>query len=218
MGTLRDLWDSIRPHIAGVGLLVTWIGIAILYYRRRVDWRSKRFSNVVNFSLNYVADNKLMMRTLLETSTTTVWLNEYGVKLVQQAAAKTRHDQPFIILKDAMDMRFVKRAALNVMSARFPEVFLGTALGADVKKATFVYAVTFENYPDMRTRKFRVLLVEQNCLDASFGPETAEPGVIEEAHRDRLPVLRMMQRLTKEPTAVANGAEIIGKVELGVVV
>ena len=105
----------------------------------------------MNFSLNYVADNKLIMRTLLETSTTAVWLNEYGVKLVLQAAAKTRHDQPFILLKDPSDMHSSSGRGLERAFGAVPEAFLASVIGAPVKRATFLYAVTFENYADMHS-------------------------------------------------------------------
>lgn len=217
MHFLLSIWDAVRPHMAGIGLVVTWAGIALVAYRRRLQWRNKHFPTVVNFSLNYVADGKLQMRTLLETSASAVWLNEYGVKLVQQAAGKTKEDQPFILLQDPNDMRFVKRAALNVLSARFPEVFLGTVIGAPVHKSNFLYAVTYENYPDMRTRKFRILLVEEKSMEALFGPDVPELGVVEPSHRDRLRVLRLMYQMTKGPVPELKGVDILGKVELGVV-
>jgi hypothetical protein len=217
MDFLYRVWDTIRPHVAGLGLVVTWVGIALVAWRRRRDWKSKRFTGLVNFSLNYVADNKLMMRTLLEVPANAVWLNEYGVKLVMQAAAKTRADQPFIVLNDPADMQFVKHAILNVISQRFAEPFLGHVVGAPVHKASFLFALTFEKYADMRTRKFRVLLVEESSLPAMFGPDVPDSQVEEVNHKDRIGVLRMMASLAAKPGARIEGADVLGRVELGVV-
>src|SRR5262245_41154752 len=124
MALLEAIWNLIRTHAGTVGLIVTWAGIALVYFRRRADWQKKSFLNQVNFSLNYILDRKLCLRTLLEVTATEVWLNDYGIKKVFKAAAQTRADQPFIILDDAEDMGFAKRAVLNVLSERFAEAFL----------------------------------------------------------------------------------------------
>lgn len=218
MDTLLTIWEYVRPHVAGLGLLATWLGIIIVYLRRRIDWKRKRFANQVNFSLNYVADNKLVMRTLLETTASAVWVNEYGVRMVAAAAARTRADQPFIVLKHPEDMKFVKRAALNVLSERFSDAFLGYVMGAPVQKSGFIFAVTFENHPDMRTRKFRVLLVEEQRLETMFGPNATELKLEEPYHRDRVRVLQMMARLAAQPVPQVEDAEVLGRVELGVLI
>ena len=193
--------------------MLTWIGIATAYVRKRAQWRTKSFTGHVNFSLNYVADGTLQLRTLLETSTAEVWLNDYGVGLVLAASKKTRADQPFIILSDPVDMAFVKRAALNVLSEKFANAFLATSMGLPVKMATYYFAITFENFKDMRTRKFRVLLVEAQSLASMFGSAAPAPGVVDPVHADRLQVLRTMARLAADPSS--DRQQILGRVQLG---
>lgn len=217
MEFLHQTWDTIKPHISTAVLAATWLGIAFVAIRRRRDWKSKRFANQVNFSLNYLIDGKLAIRTLLETTASSVWLNEYGVKLVTVASTKTRPDQPFIVLKDPADMKFVKQAILNVLSEHFSQAFVAHVLHMPVRKTGFVFALTFENYPDMRTRKFRVLLVEEKTIAESFGPQVPESQVEEVNHKDRLQVLRTMSRLAANPGTLVEGADVLGHVELGVV-
>ena len=64
MRFLHELWDTIRPHISSIVLAATWVGIAFVAIRRRRDWKSKRFANQVNFSLNYLIDGKLANRSM----------------------------------------------------------------------------------------------------------------------------------------------------------
>jgi hypothetical protein len=211
--TLHDVWEAIRPHLSAIVLALTWVGIVFAYLRKRSHWRTKRFADQVNFSLNYVADGTLQLRTLLETSTSRVWPNEHGVRVVLGAAKKTRPDQPFIILDDPQDMAFVKRAALNVISEKFADGFLAATLGIPVKSALYHFAVTFENFADMRTRKFRIILVEAKGLTEMFGPTAPEPAVVDAIHRDRLRVLQTMAKLSAEPKG--DNRQILGRVFLG---
>jgi len=215
MDLLKDLWDFIKPHLSLIGLVLTWVGIVLVYWRRRSEWLRKSFFNQVNFSLNYVEDGRLAIRTLLETTASQVWLNTYGINKVFKAAQRTRPDQPFILLADDEDMGFVKRAVLNVLSEKFANVFVARSMGLPVKSARFVFAITFENFPDMRTRKFRVLLVEAENLKRLFveTPGEGELQVSEVRHRDRLGVLRAMHEIY----VGARPAEkaVLGEVELG---
>jgi hypothetical protein len=212
---LKELWDLVKGHLSLIGLVLTWVGIALVYLRRRSEWLKKSFLNQVNFSLNYIEDGKLCIRTLLETTASQVWLNSYGINKVFKAAGRTRPDQPFIILPDEEDMGFVKRAVLNVLSEKFADVFLAQGMGLPVKTARFVFAITFENFPDMRTRKFRILLMEVESLKQLFveTPGEGEMKVSEPRHRDRLSVLRAMRdiyfgdRQAEKP--------ILGELELG---
>ena len=213
MDTLQVIWEAIRPYLSTVGLVLTWLGIGMAYFRKRSHWRGKRFTGQVNFSLNYVANGTLQLRTLLEASTTQVWLNDYGVGLVVRAAERTRIDQPFIVLNDPADMAFVKRAALNVLSEKFAGAFLAASLDLPVKTALYHFAITFENHPDMRTRKFRVLLVEAQSLIALFGPGAPQPAILEPLHADRLRVLQVMAKLAADPKS--DERQILGRVQLG---
>src|SRR5260370_35953013 len=156
---LIQFWEWIHPHLPMVGLILTWVGIVLVYARKRTAWKQKSFLNQVNFSLNYIENGQLCLRTLLEVSAAEVWLTDEGNKKVFNAAAQTRHDQPFIHLDDREDMDFIKRAVLNVLSERFAEAFLARSMNLPIQTAKYCFAITFENFPDMRTRKIRELLM-----------------------------------------------------------
>lgn len=213
MEILETIWNLIRAHAGTVGLILTWLGIGLVYFRRRADWQRKSFMSQVNFSLNYVQDRKLCLRTLLETTATEVWLNDYGIKQVFNAAKQTRADQPFIILDDAEDMAFVKRAVLNVLSEKFAESFLAQPVGVPARTARFCFAVTFENFADMRTRKIRVLLME---VDSLKGQNWDSDIMLDNAwHRDRVTVLKMMRDIYLGQSPLPKS--LLGEVELGLV-
>src|SRR5262249_2731469 len=162
---------------------------------------------------NYAAGGQLVMRTLLETTASKVWLNEYGVSRVFKAAAKTTVDNPFLMMKDPADRDFVNRAVLNTLSERFAEAFVATALGEPVVKGPLYFGVTCEKYEDIRRVKLRVLLVEARALEELFGPEgTAETlEVNNPVYRARLATLRVMYELYAK--GKTSGPPLLGRVE-----
>jgi hypothetical protein len=216
MDAVTKVLDAIRPHLSTIGLVVTWAAILFYALRRRRDWKRKRF-DCVNVSLNYVVDGKLAMRTLLETTPREVWLNDYGIKLVLAAAARTHKDQPFVVLSNAADMSYIKRAIKNVLSEHFAEAFLAQSQGVPISKATYLFALTYEKYESIRELKFRVVVVEQATLHKTFGPDAPAWGVSNARHKDRLEVLQKMAILAANPGEQVEGADVLDRVELGLI-
>lgn len=212
MELLRQLLDLTRHNVSTLGLLFTWGGIAWVYYRKRADWRRKQFLTHVNFSMNFVSDGRMAMRTLMETPAQSVWLNDLGVKKVARAAAKTTPDQPFVGLDDPADMDFVYRAVLNVLSEKFAEAYLAETLGLPVKAKDYLFAVTFERYSDIRTLKLRVLIVSENDLETHFGPDS-KIALPSDIYKARLKTMRAMYDLHK--SADRPGRMPLGRVVLG---
>ena len=69
---LLDHWELVL-------LVATWSVIGVLAVKRRYDWRQRRFTQQVNFSLNELerapdGSRRLLLRTLLEDSAGNVWL------------------------------------------------------------------------------------------------------------------------------------------------
>jgi hypothetical protein len=217
MDTISHFFEFMKPHWNTLALTATWIGIAIVYYRRRAHWRRKSFLAQVNFSLNYVVGPHLAMRTLVEAPANEVWLNEYGVRMIFAAAQKATVEQPFILLRDRADNDFLNRAVLNVLSERFAETFVATALGVPVRRGTFVFAITCEKYDEIRTLKLRVLLIEEKTLLELFGVENraSRLQINNPIYRARLTTLRGLYDLHLKD----QGQEkpVLGRVELGVV-
>lgn len=166
MTLLRDIANFIGEYGGGLAFILTWLGIGWLYFRQRAAWSRKEFATQVNFSLNYIMDDQLVMRTLLETSAQEVWLSELGVRKVQKALARTTEENPFLSVPDPTDMDFLNRAVLNVLSEKFAEVYLAQSLGLPVTTETYLFALTFERYKPQRTFKLRILIVTEKDLEA----------------------------------------------------
>lgn len=207
----------LREHAGEIGFVITWAGIIFLWLKRWWAWRHKHFHDQINFSLNYVVGNMLMPRTLVETSTNLVWLNSYGVQKVLKASKRTTPGNPFLEFADPDDLLFVNRAVTNVLSEKFASVFVAESLGVPVRKATYVFAVTFERFPDMRTQKFRVLIIEEKLLLDMFGPGGAADS-LEVPHavfKDRIRSLKGMYQHHLESKAQKKNT--VDTVSLGVV-
>jgi len=212
MELLFDCLRFLRDHGSKVILVITWVGIALVWRKRRASWFRKEFMNQVNFSLNHIADGALTIRTLLETTAQKVCLNEWGAKLLINAASKTTETDPFVRLSDQGDRDFIHRAVLNTLSERFAETFVAAALGVPVKTSRFFFAITCEKYEDMRTRKIRVLLIAESTLKR-FGPgcESDELRVAAPKLSDRIRTLQAMYAENKADT------QVLSHLELGIV-
>jgi hypothetical protein len=199
-----------------VALIATWIGFAVVYIKRRTAWRRKQFLNQVNFSINYLSNDTLAMRTLVESKAQDVWLNEYGVNRVFAAAQKTTVEHPFIVMDDQTDQDFINRAVLNVLSEKFADAFLASALGVPVKQSAFCFAITFERYSEIRTLKLRVLIVEEAVLLRLFGPDgtAASLQLTTVFYKARMQTLKAMYAMYVRDKASEKKA--LGYMEMGI--
>lgn len=216
------MWELFEDYWELGLLLATWSGLAVLGVRRRLDWRRNRFTEQVNFSLSYLETDPegrrvLRLRTLLEDSARNVWLNEYGVRQVQKAAAATTPEQPFLQTGPGGDPGLVNHAVLNVLAERYSEAPLARAMGVGVRTARFLFGLTWERYDDLRTHKLRVMVVRPEELEALFGPGgcSADVAVERESHRRRLQTLETLYRLWRSDDPAERS--MIGEVELGIV-
>ena len=212
VATLLDHWELAL-------LAATWSVIGLLAGKRRYDWRRRRFTQQVNFSLNTLVEANgactLLLRTLLEESATRVWINDYGVGRVLRAARRTTVEEPFLQIPEALDRDLVMIAVLNVLSERFSDAFVARALGVPAKTDSFLYGLTWERYGEMKTQKLRVIVIKRSDLQRMFGDpvDKQDVGVVEESHRPRISTLRHMFKLWTSPDETERGA--IGEVELG---
>lgn len=217
MEHIHRLIELIKAYGGGVSLVITWAAIAWVYLAKRSDWQHKQFLSHVNFSLNYVLDGRLAMRTLAEVPAAEVWLNELGVKQVRQAAEGTTVDRPFVELDDAKDMEFVYRAVLNVLSEQFAETYIAQSLGVPVVTGVYCFAITMERYTDIRTLKLRVLLAREEDLETAFAPAPPGGAAIEVPnvmYAARLQTLQRMHDLHRR--AGQPGVMHLGRVVLGI--
>jgi hypothetical protein len=120
-------------------------------------------------------------------------------------------------MKKPADRDFAHRAVLNLLSERFADAYLAAALGVPVRTATFLFVVTFERYTVMRTKKVRVILVEESSLHALFGPTNGAATLVirNPIYQARLQTLRLLHGLLDREKQL--GQLLLGRVELGVV-
>jgi hypothetical protein len=217
LDVVPTLIDFARRYGGGLSLAFTWGAIAWVYLAKRSDWSRKQFLGQVNFSLNYVVDGRLVMRTLLEVPCQDVWLNDLGVRKVRQAASRTTADQPFVSLSDPKDMDFVHRAVLNVLSEKFADAYLAEAMGLPVRSAVYRFVISMERYADVRTLKLRVLLMAEEDLETLFTPDAegaSGPRVPNALYGARLKTLRAMHDLHRR--AGEPGVLELGQIVLNV--
>ena len=195
-------------------LVLTWVSLGFVAFRRRRDWKKRRFGERVNVSLNRVADTKegglkLELRTLMEDSAHNVWLNRYGVRRVLAAAARTTTEQPFLSVEPVSEMEQINRAVLNTLSERFAEAFLARSLGLDVVEELFLFGVCWERYGDIHDHKLRVVVIRPEDLERICSADALE--VDEPSHAARITTLRAMAALKAAPES-----RLIGEVRLGI--
>jgi len=188
--------NFVKANGAILAVAVSWLGFYWLAYRRRNAWESRNFRDQIVFSINYVVEGKIEMRTLREVAAREVWLNEYGVEQVLKAAELTTLTQPFVVLKDPKDQYFVHQAVMNAISEQFAEGFLAYSMGLPVLMQTYYFAVTFERDVDMRSLKLRVLIVRREDLETHFNDQSAEGQAVIAPTQNYLIRLRALQQMS----------------------
>lgn len=217
MDVIRSVIDFLRTYGGGLGLAFTWGVIGWVYLVKRSDWSRKQFLGQVNFSLNFVVDGQLVMRSLVEVAAQNVWLNDLGVKQVVKAASKTTTDQPFVRLSDTADMEFLYRAVLNVLSEKFADAYLAQAMGLPTRSSVYRFAITMERYSDIRTLKLRVLIASEKDLETIFTPNLPPDQAVKVSnalYASRLKSLQAMHELHRR--ASEPGVLKLGRVILSV--
>lgn len=216
MEVVQPTVNFFRQYGGMLSLAFTWGAIAWVYLAKRRDWSRKQFLGYVNFSLNYVVDGMLVMRTLTEVPAKDVWLSDLGVAKVNKAASRTTPDQPFVQLPDQVDMDFLYRAALNVLSDKCADAFVAQSMGLPVQSAEYRFVISMERY-DPRTLKLRVLISATKDLETVFGPKVEgvpEVAVPNSLYGVRLRTLRAMHDLHRR--AGAPGVLKLGRAILTV--
>jgi hypothetical protein len=155
----HDHWIKVA---IGAGML--FLGSLFGWWRARKRWQKKEFFDRVNFSLNSLVDGKLLIRTLMETSCKAVFLNQVAVNQILTAAKQTTAADPIIPLAQD-DYWFFLNGALNEVSEKFATGFLKRDLGASVQTGRYLLCLTNECDGDIRTRKIRVMLIQQQLLE-----------------------------------------------------
>ena len=198
-------------------LLATWGVFGVISFKRRSDWRQRRFTQQVNFSLNIIEDTGkgkfLEIRTLLEDGALNVWLNQHGVSVVRKAATQTTKINPFIQIQDQKEREAIMIGLLNVLSERFSDVFVAKSLGLPVLTDTFLFGLTWERYSEMKTEKLRTIVIRKTDLEL-LNSDPNGISTYQESHRPRVETLKSMHRLRSSTNPEER--DTIREVELGV--
>lgn len=173
----------------------------------RRGWKRRQFLHRVNFSLNYVENGVLRIRTLQEAGIDDILLNNrHGKERLLRVARQARLDQPFLMLPGE-DHWLVLNSVLNELSEQFAAGVLARSMGLPAKTATYVFGITCERDKDVRINKIRVMIVERSLLeriDEQTQFEFERPW-----HHVRLKTLKRMRRLYDEDKR-CNAAEQAG--------
>ncbi len=192
----HDHWVKVA---IGLGMLI--VGTVIGWWRARNRWLRKEFFDRINFSLNSIVDGKLLIRTLMEKSCAEVFLNQIAVSQLLLAAKRTTEKDPIIPL-EKQDYWFFLNSVLNEVSEKFAQGFMMRDVGAPTRVRKYVLCLTNECDGDVRTRKIRVMLLQQQLLEnlPEETPELESPN-----HLTRWRTLKLLaERIQSTPHQFLN--------------
>jgi hypothetical protein len=162
------------------------------------EWRKKEFFNRVIVSLNIFADGYLKIRTVMEDSIETVFLNQVAIDKVLDAAKRCTADAPILPIEKA-DRWYLLNFALNEVAERFSAGQVKHDAGLPVTKVKYALFLTCELVGEERIRKIRAMLIQEKHL-REFPYPDALPQLENPWHADRIKTLRQAAALyAKEP-------------------
>ena len=182
---LPNVMLKIEPHeilreLVVVGLLGAYLWESYEEHRKRMDWKRHPITEAIkrtNFSVNFLVDGKLHMRTLRDELTSNL-LEEAEIALLEEAAKECTEEatQPFLRLKDVQTARRIRRHFKNAISSLFYTGHVVEALGGAGKAEPFVFGVTYETKDSgYAHRKIRVLIIRKSELESPAFGWTARP-------------------------------------------
>jgi hypothetical protein len=170
---ITDHADMLLPAGAAAGGAVASLSFKYLWDRHL--FRSRNGYNIVNASLSTLqavedkdGDGETAMQleidVLFESQLQTLLDNKYAIKVVTTAARKAkRSGKP--LLNFGKDHWFILNGFLCELSEKYSQGFLTKGLASPVKtEVSFVFALTYESWPNMRQGKVRLIMAPENQL------------------------------------------------------
>ena len=169
------LIDRARQHWLELvsALAFAAVGWVLGNWRAKRNWRRREFFDRVNFSLTRLdpaddPDRKgavptVRIRTLMETTCESVFLNDAARDAVLAAARRTSPADPTLPLPERDYWQYLN-AVLNELSEMFAEGHLRQDLGYPVRTETYLVSLTSEVAGEIRTRKVRAMVVKKSLL------------------------------------------------------
>ena len=165
-----DILRSLQRYLLDNWPELVWIvcaaaGAAYIAGRRsRSNWMNRSFLDRLNVSLNIISDDRLRIRTVLETDVETVFLNRSAAKQISQLAKRTTEQDPLIPIPRE-DCWYFLNSVLNEISERFALGFLREDAGLEGTKTSYLVCLTCEQAGSVRTHKIRAMLIKKATLE-----------------------------------------------------
>jgi hypothetical protein len=210
MDWLQSGLDLVKDHWAkSLWLIPTAVPVLWGIYQARRQWKTREFMSRFSISLN-------MLRR--EGDHVVLWLpaaeemqledvfhrNRTAVRIVRKAAYATTPQQPFLLTIPADDRRPILNEVANRVELMFREGAFALMAGLPVRYLTLIIGLTCEKGADVRIRKIRALVAEEQLL---LHIERIEQTKLEKPHH----VVRR-QTLCRMARLYAEQPEVLGRI------
>lgn len=142
---------------------LVFMGWLIGRWRSAGDWRAQRFRDRVHISLTSLKDGQILIRTLAEKPMVELFGNEVAARSVRAATARATQDDPILDLPRDAYWRYLN-GLVNELSQLCVRGHIAADLGVSTNHGTYVFCLTCETAPAVRTRKVRVLVVRKDRI------------------------------------------------------
>ncbi len=186
----KMLASEIQQHIVKVivGFVLMGVGWFIGHRRARHNWTKREFFDRLNFSLNWIEEGTLKLRTLSERHCEEIFLNKPATEVVLKAARAATEANPILSLSEK-DYWYYLNSVLNELSEQFATGHLKKAQGQPVSSAIYLICLTCEAAADLRMRKVRAMVIQKSLLT---NLPAASPKLERPHHHIRWTTLKFM--------------------------
>ncbi len=162
---LKTVVSELQQHIVKVvvGFVLMGFGWYLGHRRARHNWTKREFFDRLNFSLNWIEDGTLKLRTLSERHCEEIFLNKPATEVVLKAARAATEASPILSLSEK-DYWYYLNSVLNELSEEFAIGHLKKAQGQPVSSAIYLICLTCEAAADLRMRKVRAMVIQKSLL------------------------------------------------------
>jgi hypothetical protein len=162
------------------------------------EWERQEFFHRIIVSLNIFADGYLKIRTVLEDSIESVFLNTIAIDKVLTAAKACTLENPILPI-DKKDRWYILNYVLNAVAEHFSTGQLRQDAGVPITKVRYAIFLTCEMVGDERIRKVRAMLLREDLIK-DFPYRESLPKLENPWHEDRIKTLRKAAELfAREP-------------------
>lgn len=170
MSGLRTCLEFLGEHWAKFLWLVPTV-IPVLWgiYQARRQWKTREFMSRFSISLNMLRQQGdeavLWLPAAEELQLEDVFhRNRTAVRIVRKAAYATTPEEPFLVTIPVEDCRSILNEVANRVEVMFREGSFALLAGLPVRYLTLVIGLTCEKGADVRIRKIRALVADEQLL------------------------------------------------------